>query len=144
MVGSIIATTMRTQVAVKNASARNDGPLPDSPLQLRAALQMTALFQLVLFAVLIVKARWGSEALIATSAFVGLTDLDALTLSLARSTAVTGVEPSTAVALAVGILSNTLLKLGVAVVVGRGSFRMVTAAALGAMAIAIAVVVVTR
>ena len=111
----------------------------DSPLQLRAALQMTALFQLVLFVILAVQSRWGSEALVATAAFVGLTDLDALTLSLARtSIAVADISPS-AIALVAGILSNTLLKLVVALVVGRGLFRVATTLALTAMAVVMAI-----
>jgi uncharacterized membrane protein (DUF4010 family) len=110
---------------------------PDSPLNLRAALQMTGLFQVVLFIILVVQARWGSHALVATSALVGLTDLDALTLSLARSTAADA-GSTAAVALVAGILSNTLLKLTVTLVIGRGWFRTAAAAGLGAMAVAIA------
>jgi uncharacterized membrane protein (DUF4010 family) len=116
-------------------SARQDPS--DSPLNLRAALQMTALFQVVLFLILIVQARLGSGALVATSALVGLTDLDALTLSLARAAAASDAIPTAATALAAGMLSNTLLKLIVAVVVGRGWFRTATVAGLGAMALAI-------
>jgi uncharacterized membrane protein (DUF4010 family) len=126
-----------------DSDAKMDGTNLDSPLQLRAALQMTALFQLVLFAVLIVKSRWGSEALFATAALVGLTDLDALTLSLARSANVPDQLSATAMMLAVGVLSNTSLKLAVAVVVGRGSFRTVTGVALAAIALAIAVTLAT-
>jgi uncharacterized membrane protein (DUF4010 family) len=74
---------------------------------------------------------------VATSAIVGLTDLDALTLSLARSTVEAGAVPTAAFALAVGVLSNTLLKLIVAVVVGRGWFRVATAGGLGAIALAL-------
>jgi uncharacterized membrane protein (DUF4010 family) len=117
-------------------------PGNESPLQLRAALQMTALFQVVLFVILAVQARWSSEALVATSAFVGLTDLDALTLSLARTTTAPADVPAAAVALVAGILSNTLLKLAVAVVVGRGAFRAMAAGALGAIAAALLVMLV--
>ena len=108
----------------------------DTPLQLRAALQMTALFQLVLVVILIVQEYWGPQALIATSIFIGLTDLDALTLSLAR-----GVEAGTGadIALAAGIVANTALKLTVALVVGRGSFRSVTVSVLAAMGLLIMV-----
>lgn len=125
-----------------NASASHQGATLESPLQLRAALQMTALFQAVLFLILFVQARWGSQALVATSAFVGLTDLDALTLSLARSAPSSGDVSATAVALVAGILANTCLKLSVALVVGRGSFRTATAAALGAMALALTIALV--
>jgi uncharacterized membrane protein (DUF4010 family) len=101
---------------------------------------MTALFQVVLFVIFAVRARWGAGALVATSAFVGLTDLDALTLSLARSTAASGdVHPAT-IALVAGVLANTLLKLVVALVVGRGAFRLVTVGVLGAMAVSLGAV----
>jgi uncharacterized membrane protein (DUF4010 family) len=126
----------------RGSSASHHSESLDSPLQLGVALQMTALFQAVLFVILFVQARWGSQALVATSAFVGLTDLDALTLSLARSAPASGDLSTTVVALVAGILANTCLKLGVAVVVGRGVFRTATAAALGAMALAMAVVLV--
>jgi len=109
----------------------------DSPLQLRAALQMTGLFQAVLFLIVAVQTRWGAGALVATAAFVGMTDLDALTLSVARS-ADALVSPGTAtIALVAGMLSNTLLKFAVAVVVGKGSFRGAVAAGLGAIALAL-------
>jgi uncharacterized membrane protein (DUF4010 family) len=121
-----------------NASDGGADGVSESPLNLRAALQMTALFQIVLFIILVVQARWGSQAVVATSALVGLTDLDALTLSLARSTPAGDAGTTAAVALVAGILSNTLLKLTVALVIGRGWFRAATAGGLGAMALAIA------
>ena len=113
-----------------------------SPLQLRAALEMTALFQVVLFVIFAVRSRWGPGALVATSAFVGLTDLDALTLSLARSTAATGEVGAATLALVAGVAANTLLKLTVALIVGRGSFRLMTVAALGAMALSLGAIFV--
>jgi len=121
-----------------NTAPSTKAAVTDSPLQLRAALQMTALFQVVLFVIIAVQARWGSEALVATSALVGLTDLDALTLSLARTAVSPADIPPAGVALVAGILSNTLLKLGVAAIVGRGTFRAVAAGALGAMAVLMA------
>jgi uncharacterized membrane protein (DUF4010 family) len=113
----------------------------ESPLRVRVALQMTAMFQVVLFAIIAVQDRWGSEALVATSAFVGLTDLDALTLSLARSAREADAIGPAAIALVAGIVSNTCLKLAVAAVVGRGSFRIVTSGVLGAMAFSLVAVV---
>jgi uncharacterized membrane protein (DUF4010 family) len=127
---AVVLMIWRTQPA-----AHRPGTGEESPLHLLAALQMTALFQVVLFLIVFVRTRLGSEALVVTAAFVGLTDLDALTLSLARSTASPDTLGPAATALVVGILSNTALKLSVAAGVGRGVFRTVTAAALGAMAL---------
>jgi uncharacterized membrane protein (DUF4010 family) len=128
-----------TVLVAWRANVAHSGPADvlESPLNLRAALKMTGLFQVILFLILLVQSRWGSEALVATSAVVGLTDLDALTLSLARGAATPASVPIATVALITGILSNTLLKMAVAVFLGRGLFRAVTAAGLGAMALTI-------
>ena len=90
-----------------------------------------------MFLTLVAQTRWGAQGLVATSALVGLTDVDALTLSIARSAAQSPADSTAVIALVTGILSNTLLKLAVAVVVGRGWFRAITAAGLGAIAISI-------
>lgn len=104
-----------------------------SPLELKPALQMAAIFQVVLLVIAVADARWGGRALAATSALVGLTDLDALTFSLARGTMG---GASTTVALLAGIASNTLLKAVVAAVIGRGTFRVLTPLALVAIGVA--------
>jgi len=103
---------------------------------------MAGMFQLVLFVVLWVQQQWSSRALLVTSAFVGLTDVDALTLSLARTPMTSTAIESLAEALAAGVLANTVLKMMVAAVVGRGAFRMVTVPVLGVMAIATVVAIV--
>jgi uncharacterized membrane protein (DUF4010 family) len=123
-----------------DGKATNGATAPsDSPLQLRAALQMTLMFQLVLLAIAGVRARFGAQALITTSVLVGLTHLDALTLSLARTTVPAGGVDGLALALASGIVSNTLVKLALALVIGRGTFRNLTVLTLGAMALLIVV-----
>ena len=71
----------------------------------------------------------------ATSVFVGMTDLDALTMSLARSgISADGDVAGVVIALVAGIISNTVVKLALALVVGRGTFRAVTVASLAALA----------
>jgi uncharacterized membrane protein (DUF4010 family) len=139
---ALIGLVVMLAVSRRSTSGPDVGTAPDSPLQLRAALQMTGLFQLVLFVILWVQARWSADALVATSVFVGLTDVDALTLSLARSTKDAAALDAVAIALAAGVLSNTLLKMTVATVVGRGAFRAVTAITLGAMAASILAAIV--
>jgi uncharacterized membrane protein (DUF4010 family) len=134
VIGVIVVLT----VGWANPAAPESKAEPESPLQLRAALQMTGLFQVVLFVILAVQARWSAQALVATSVLVGATDVDALTLSLARST--TGPESLAigATALAAGVLANTALKLVIALLIGRGAFQAVTVLTLSAMAAAIA------
>src|SRR5687768_6191838 len=58
---------------------------PKNPLQFRAAIEMALLFQIVLFAVYYMRAWVGDAGLMASGFVLGLTDVDALTLSMARS-----------------------------------------------------------
>jgi uncharacterized membrane protein (DUF4010 family) len=108
---------------------------PRNPLQVVEALQMAAVFQIVLVAIELVR-RWGGETgVVASGAVLGLTDVDALTLSMARDAAIP-VEVA-ARALAVGIIANTALKIGIAVAVGAPAFRRTVALSLTAMIVAI-------
>ena len=79
---------------------------------------MAAGFQVVLTAIPFVQQLWGTPGVLASAALLGLTDMDALTLSMCRLAAADGAGLAAA-AIAVGILSNTLLKLTLAAVLGR-------------------------
>ncbi|MGE3275328.1 MAG: MgtC/SapB family protein [Vicinamibacterales bacterium] len=116
-------------------------PAPGNPLQVRTALAMAILFQAVLVAVYAAREWYGGAGLLASGAVLGLTDTDALTFSMARS-ATTGTDAAlAATAVTMGVLSNTLLKLVLALVLGDARFRRRVVPALGAMAAALAVVV---
>ena len=93
-----------------------------NPLQFAAALQMALLFQAVLF-LMTFMSRYGSQGLFASSAVLGLTDVDALTVSMARLTTTGTAADVTATGVAIGILSNTAVKMLIAFTVGHGSFR---------------------
>jgi uncharacterized membrane protein (DUF4010 family) len=75
--------------------------------------------------------RWfGEGGLVASAVLTGLTDVDALTASMALQ-ARANLDPATAAAaIATGVAANTLMKLGIALVVGRGAFRRHTVTAL--------------
>jgi uncharacterized membrane protein (DUF4010 family) len=73
---------------------------------------------------------------LASAAVLGLTDVDALTMSMARGVASTGSLALAAMAIAVGVLSNTALKLGVALVFGNARFRLIAGGGLVLMMIA--------
>lgn len=124
---------MRSTAAAMRATG------PKNPLEIVAALQMAAVFQLVLFGVALAEARFGHAGLYGSAAVLGLSDVDALTVSMAQRAAAATPAPVAATALALGILTNTLVKTTIAVVIGRGRFRVRTAAGLGLMAIGLAV-----
>jgi uncharacterized membrane protein (DUF4010 family) len=94
-----------------------------SPLHLGSAMLLALGFQLALMAMVFVRERFGSSGVVVSSALLGLTDMDALTLSMSRLATEPVMLPLAAKAMAVGVLSNTLLKLFVVVTVGSGPFR---------------------
>ncbi|HLQ67009.1 MAG TPA: DUF4010 domain-containing protein [Candidatus Limnocylindrales bacterium] len=98
-------------------------PEPQNPLQLKRALQMALLFQAVLFAVHAVRDVWGGAGLLVSGAILGLTDMDALTISMARSADDPVMLYHASQAIAAGVLSNTLFKMAVALTLGRGAVR---------------------
>ncbi|MBK5298082.1 MAG: MgtC/SapB family protein [Vicinamibacteria bacterium] len=120
----------------RGASAGAPPQAPSNPLQLAAALQMAAAFQIVLFLFEGVNRRFGNAGLLASAFALGLTDVDALTASMTDRVA-GGLAPEVgAVAIAAGILSNSITKLGIALAIGRGRFRLLTSIGLLAMTLA--------
>lgn len=116
---------------------------PTNPLQIGPALQMALTFQVVLFAVGWMRRIFGNPGLLVSGAILGLTDVDALTISMTRSAA-EGITPGVAAqAIAIGILANSLLKLTLAAALGTPPFRRMTGLVLAAMALAIGLSVVS-
>jgi len=70
-------------------------------------------------------------------AVLGLTDVDALTISMTTSAASANGPAVAAEAIAIGILANCLMKLVLAVALGAPRFARTTAATLAVMATAI-------
>jgi uncharacterized membrane protein (DUF4010 family) len=94
-----------------------------NPLQFRSALQMALLFQLVLFGVTAVRQRWGDTGILWSGLMLGLTDMDALVISMAKQARDHEQISNAAVSTVVGTLSNTAMKLGLAAAFGSDRFR---------------------
>jgi uncharacterized membrane protein (DUF4010 family) len=105
-----------------------------NPLGLWSAIRLAIAFQVVLLLVPLVRHLWGVKGILASAAVLGFTDVDALTYSMTRL----GAEAAAlgAQAIAIGILSNTVLKLAFVLSLGRGQFRWI--AGLGLVALAVA------
>ena len=121
---------------------RRAGPEAESagesknPLQVRAALEMAALFQVVLVMVHVVREHFGARGLLVSGFVLGLADVDALTVSMAKTAASGAPVTDAAPAVVLGAIANTLLKLGIAAIVGAAAFRWRVVGALLAMAVA--------
>lgn len=113
-----------------------------NPLQLTAALQMAVLFQGVLMAVHVAREVWGQSGVFTSAAVLGLTDVDALTVSMARGVAQAASATVAAAAIAVGVLANTGMKLGLAVFFGSPRFRTIAGGALMLMLLSLAAALV--
>lgn len=113
--------------------AGDSAPHPANPLQLGAALQMVIIFQAVLMLVHLARGQWGDAGLLSSAAVLGLTDVDALTATMARSVARTSSLEVAALAIAVGVLSNTAMKMAMALILGRSQFRTIAAGTLALM-----------
>jgi len=100
-------------------------PQAANPLQLMAALQMGLTFQVVLALMSLLGRTWGDAGVFSSAAVLGLTDVDALTVAMAKGVAHTTSLETAGVAIAIGVLSNTALKLAVALFFGSVPFRKI-------------------
>lgn len=118
------------------ASGASEGP-PPNPLQLSAALHMAVLFQAVLMVVYVARERWGTSGVFTSAAVLGLSDVDALTVSMARDVAKTVSPAVAATAIAIGVLTNTAMKLGLALFLGSRAFKIIAGGVLALMLVAL-------
>jgi len=116
------------------------GPLPEqgNPTELRSALLFGLLYAIVLLAVAAANTAFGDRGLYVAAVLSGLTDMDAITLSIAQLVSTDQVAPATGWRLIlVAALANLAFKTFVVAMVGdRGLLRRVAigfgvAAALG-------------
>jgi uncharacterized membrane protein (DUF4010 family) len=110
---------------------------PSNPLQFWASAQMALVFQVVFYALYWLQ-MWsgGGRGLLTFAAVLGLTDLDALTVAMARGASEIAPELA-AQALAAGILSNTAVKAAIALTLGAGRYRWLATAGLVLIGIAL-------
>lgn len=134
LAGPALIAFMVALVGGRKASAIESGQdTPHHPLQLFDALRMAALFQFVLMAVHLTRRTWGDSGILTTAAILGLTDVDALTMSMARGAADTISVELAARAVAIGIASNTAMKLVLALVLSATAFRVIAGGTLAAV-----------
>lgn len=109
---------------------------PTNPLRLGSAIRLALLFQAALMALVWVRGAFGDPGVLPLAALLGLTDMDALTVSMARLGTDGGMVRLAAQAITVGLLSNTVLKFAVAVTLGTSQFRRLAGAGLAYLAAA--------
>jgi len=94
------------------------------PADLKTAFTFAALYVVVLFAVAYAKEHAGTRGLYLVSALSGLTDIDAITLSVARLVGSDQIDPAQGWRLiVVALLSNLVFKGAMAALLGDGRLR---------------------
>lgn len=139
-----LAPPLAVGCAMVYLAIRRQGPAAEtastperrSPLGLWSAIQMAVVFQLVLLAIAFVQGRWGSSGILTSAALLGLTDTDALTVAMNRLGNTPDAAWLGAQAIAVGVLSNTVLKLGLTLTLGTRPFQRVASVGLVALGVA--------
>jgi uncharacterized membrane protein (DUF4010 family) len=115
-------------------AGRSEG---EQPADLKAAFTFAALYVVVLLAVAYAKERAGTRGLYLVSVVSGLTDVDAITLSVARLAGSGQLDPGQAWRLiVVGVLSNLVFKGVMAAVLGDRRLRRWVALAFGVQLLA--------
>lgn len=122
----------------RDGPSLTSAPMPRNPLGFVAALQMVVLFQIVWAAVGYAQRTVGETGLFVSSLLLGMTDVDALTASIALRVGEVESPAVAAHAIAAGIAANTMLKLVIAMVIGDRRFGRRVAVALSGMLLAIA------
>ncbi|PPK88234.1 uncharacterized membrane protein (DUF4010 family) [Neolewinella xylanilytica] len=111
-------------------------PDPENPAQLKAALIFGALYAIIIFAVAAVEDYFGQRGLFVVSLISGLTDVDAITLSLSNTIKDGGLTAERGWSLILlAALSNMVFKAGLAVFLGS---RNLSKYVLGATGLTIA------
>jgi uncharacterized membrane protein (DUF4010 family) len=138
VVGAGVALLMRSREA---RPAGDDVDLHlANPFELGPALKFGALFAAVLFVTRLAQIYLGDRGLYATGLIAGVTDIDAITLSMGSMSRSAGGDGHglevAALTILLAALSNTAFKAGLAAFLGSPSFRRMTVLALFAMAAA--------
>ena len=104
-----------------------------SPLGLTSAIKLAFAFQAALMAIEYVRSKFGSPGVLVSAGLLGLTDMDALTLSMNRLGGSIDAVALASRAIAIGVCSNAALKLTVTLLVGASRYRLLAASGLAAL-----------
>jgi uncharacterized membrane protein (DUF4010 family) len=134
----LLAGGLMTAAALARHAEADDPPGPSStmrsPLQLGSAIRMALALQATLMAMTWIRESLGSGGVLASAALLGLTDVDAITLSMNRMASTPDLVPLATHAIGVALISNALTKLVLALALGGRAFRLAAGWRLGLFA----------
>ncbi|MGA7616872.1 MAG: MgtC/SapB family protein [Thermoanaerobaculia bacterium] len=115
-----VAAALSMAMWRKGKGTREEMPRQENPTELRPALVFALIYAIVLVGVAAGKRYWGSKGLYVIAMISGLTDVDAITLSVSQLVAASRIELAQAWrVIVIAILSNLVFKAGVVLLLGR-------------------------
>jgi uncharacterized membrane protein (DUF4010 family) len=130
MVYALAATYLHHNAGIKPPELKFRNPLAFWPV-----IGFALFLGLVIMASRLMSARLGSNWTIAGAAIVGLVDVDAISVSLARMTPQSLAERDATLAILVAAVADTVSKIAIGAGIGRGRFAMrITTMAVGCLA----------
>ncbi len=94
-----------------------------NPFSLTAAIKFAALFAVILLVVKIVPQFFKSQGMYLVAALAGLTDVDAISVSMAGYGNVPQQASVAALSIVIAAVTNTFVKLGFVIALGRGGIK---------------------
>ena len=122
-------------VRLRRRPTRSEGDAPKlgNPLSLGTAIKFAALYAVIAFLVKMVREQGWTQGVLPLSFVSGLTDMDAISLSIAREQNGEGAMPELATrAVVLAAVSNTLLKGSMAIGLGSPGLKVRVGIVLGA------------
>jgi uncharacterized membrane protein (DUF4010 family) len=134
VVAGVVAAWLLSKRAAAVAVAPSDAHLAN-PFSLREALSFGALYALILLGARAAQEYLGTQGMYLAAAVSGVVDVDAVTIAFTRLGAASDGWQAPAAAVTIAVVTNTLVKLGIALAAGGSGFRQSVTIALGVMAI---------
>ena len=130
--GVAVALYRKASAAAESTSREGAEPALRNPFELRQAVSFGLLYGVVLFVAKAAQHGAGTAGLYVSSVLAGLTDVDAITLSVVDMHRGGLASGTAATAIMLAALTNTVVKSGVAISVGGAAVGRPVAATLGA------------
>jgi uncharacterized membrane protein (DUF4010 family) len=106
----------------KELSSSSELPL-NKPLDLKSALVFGALYMVILLVVSYANENLGESGILISSAIAGISDIDAITISVAKLSGNPLSISLAGMAILIASISNTLIKLGIGIYAGSPDLR---------------------
>jgi uncharacterized membrane protein (DUF4010 family) len=101
----------------------DDGIPPGKPLNLQGAVVFGVVYMLILLLVSYANDVGGSRGILFSGAVSGMTDIDAITISVARLAGATVNLEIAQITILLSTISNTIVKMGIAIWAGSKELR---------------------